>query len=121
MSNVIAMALAACLSVESSNGIDTRIGDGGRAVGVLQVHPVAVREANRVERIMARRQGRVAKKWTLADRRCPVNSAEMCRATLEWHYRRGVKCPVELACKWRNQYSRCPSWHRAKIEREIIK
>ena len=42
-------------------------------------------------------------------------------ATLRWHYRRGVTDPVALACKWRNPYSRCPEWHRRKIEKAINK
>ena len=37
----------AMIHVES-RGDSTAIGDGGRAVGVLQIHPVMVREVNRI-------------------------------------------------------------------------
>lgn len=116
---IIAMAMTAIISVESNNGVDRRTGDGGRAVGVYQMWPVAVREANRIESIMARREGRRPRKWTLSDRHCSERSRQMCETTMIWHYRRGVKCPVELACKWRNPYSACPEWHRRKIRKAI--
>ena len=121
MTNIIAIAMAAILSVESQNGADKRTGDGGRAVGAFQMWPVAVREANRIESIMARREGRRPRKWRVSDRVDIDWSMEMCEATLLWHYGRGVKCPVELACRWRNPYSRCPRWHRRKIEKAIKK
>ena len=121
MSNVIAMALAAVLAVESRNCADKRTGDGGRAVGAFQMWPVAVREANRIESIMARREGRRPRKWRVWDRASFVRSSEMCEATLRWHYRRGVTDPVALACKWRNPYSRCPEWHRRKIAKAVKK
>lgn len=118
---IIAMAMTAIISVESNNGADLRTGDGGRAVGMYQMWPVAVREANRIESIMARREGRRPRKWRVSDRVDIDWSMEMCEATLLWHYRRGVKCPVELACRWRNPYSDCPSWHRRKIEKAVKK
>ena len=37
----------AMIHVES-RGDSTAIGDGGRAVGVLQIHPIMVREVNRI-------------------------------------------------------------------------
>jgi hypothetical protein len=137
MTNIIAMALAAVLAVESQNGADRRTGDGGRAVGAFQMWPVAVREANRVESIMSRREGRRPRKWRVSDRADIDKAREMCEATLRWHYRRGggwrarggaraglwrgVTDPVALACKWRNPYSRCPEWHRRKIEKAVKK
>ena len=121
MTNIIAIALAAVLAVESQNGADRRTGDGGRAVGAFQMWPVAVQEANRIESIMARREGRRPRKWRVSDRVDIDRSMEMCGATLLWHYGHGVKCPVELACRWRNPYSRCPRWHRRKIEKAIKK
>ena len=121
MSNVIAIAMAAVLAVESQNGADKRAGDGGRAVGAFQTWPVAVREANRIESIMARREGRTARKWRVSDRSSFGRSRDMCEVTLRWHYRRGVADPVALACKWRNPYSACPEWHRRKIEKAVTK
>ena len=121
MTNIIAMALAAVLAVESQNGADRRTGDGGRAVGAFQMWPVAVREANRIESIMARREGRRPRKWRVSERADIDKALEMCEVTLRWHYRRGVTDPVALACKWRNPYSRCPEWHRRKIRKAVKK
>ena len=121
MTNIIAMALAAVLAVESKNGADRRTGDGGRAVGAFQMWPVAVQEASRVESIMARREGRRPHKWRVSERADIDKAREMCEVTMVWHYRRGVRCPVELACKWRNPYSRCPEWHRRKIRKAVKK
>ena len=121
MTNIIAMALAAVLAVESQNGADKRTGDGGRAVGAFQMWPVAVQEANRIESIMARREGRRPRKWRVCERSSVDAAREMCEVTMVWHYRRGVTDPVALACKWRNPYSRCPEWHRRKIEKAVKK
>ena len=121
MTNVIAIALAAVLAVESQNGADKRTGDGGRAAGSFQMWPVAVREANRIESVMARREGRRPRKWRVSDRYSFDRSREMCETTMKWHHRRGVTDPVALACKWRNPYSRCPEWHRRKIAKAVKK
>ena len=121
MTNIIAMALAAVLAVESQNGADKRTGDGGRAVGAFQMWPVAVREANRVESIMSRREGRRPRKWRVCERADIDKAREMCEVTMVSHYRRGVTDPVELACRWRNPYSACPEWHRRKIEKAVKK
>jgi len=121
MTDIVAIAVAACLAVESRNGADTRTGDAGRAVGHYQMWSAAVAEANRIEGIYARRYSRPARQWTLADRHCPERSRQMCELTMIWHYRRGVRCPVALACKWRNPYSRCPEWHGRKIEKAVKK
>lgn len=40
--------IAAIMLVESSGGRDTRNGDGGRAVGPLQIHASVVRDVNRI-------------------------------------------------------------------------
>lgn len=119
MTNTLAIALCAILSVESRNGTDTRTGDGGRAVGHYQMWPVAVLEANRVERIMARHENRKARRWTLANRKCPVKSREMCETTMRWHYRRGVTDPVCLACRWRNPYSPDNAGYRSKVRKAV--
>ena len=109
MSNAIAMVIAVLIRVES--GGDARaVGDCGRAVGILQQHKISVAEANKI--IGERR-------WTYADRYDPAKSREMCRVTLERHWRRGVRDPVALACRWRNPNGRTPSWHRKKIERTM--
>ena len=116
MSNVIAIALAAILSVESSGGRDLRVGDNGRAVGSFQIWRIAVDEANRVEKIMAKREKRVPRKWSYSDRHSHERSREMCRTTLVWHYMRGTTNSVDLACKWNAPYKRHANpKYRAKI------
>jgi hypothetical protein len=50
MINIIAIAMAAVLAVESQNGADKRAGDGGRAVGAFQTWPIAVNEASQRQR-----------------------------------------------------------------------
>ena len=116
MSNVIAIALAAILSVESSGGRDLRVGDNGRAVGSFQTWRIAVDEANRVEKIMAKREKRVPRKWSYSDRHSHERSREMCRTTLVWHYMRGTTNSVDLACKWNVPYKRHANpKYRAKI------
>ena len=57
--------------------------------------------------------------WTLDDRWNQQLSRAMCKVTLEWHYKRGVTDPVELACRWRNPYSHCPEWYAAKVRRAL--
>jgi hypothetical protein len=109
VTNTIAIVLAALIRVESG-GDATAVGDGGRAVGVLQMWPCAVAEANR----LAGRQ-----LWTLDDRRNPQLSRAMARVILEHHYRRGNTDAVALACRWRNPYSQCPEWYAAKVRRSL--
>jgi hypothetical protein len=101
--------MAAILAVESNNGKDTRVGDNGRAVGLYQMQPVAVREVNRIYKTA----------YTLEDRKDFAKATKMCELTLLYHYKRGVTDPVKLACKWRNPYSSAPLWHKRKIQKEI--
>lgn len=117
--NVIAIAMAAILWVESHNGTDLRHGDGGRAKGPYQMWTVAVDEANRIERKYAARYGRKPRVWRYRDRTDPVKSREMCEITLIWHYRRGNRNPIDLACRWRNPYSRNQPHYRQKIKKAI--
>ena len=112
MSNIIAMAIAALLSVESSNGSDLRNNDGGRAAGILQQWEISVREANRIVGY---------DRWTYADRNDPVETVAMCRVTLAWHWRRGVRDPVKVACRWRNPHGDAPGWYRQRIREAIRK
>ncbi len=121
MTNTIAIVLAALAIVETGGHPDPAqaIGDGGRAVGIYQLWPIAVREANRLEAIEARREGRTARVWTYADRTCPSASREMAAVTLRHHYRRGVTCPVELGGRWRNPNGNAPEWYLEKVRRAL--
>ena len=109
MNTVIALAVAAILQIESSGGTNMRSGDGGRAVGPYQMHPIAVREVNRI----------YGTSYTMLDRRCPIRAKKMCELTLLYHYRRGTTDVVELACKWNKPYGRiCPAYRR-KVQRVL--
>jgi len=63
----IIILLAAIIAVESG-GNPHAVGDGGAAVGILQIHPITVRDANRILRRDV---------YTDADRRCPRKSIEI--------------------------------------------
>lgn len=56
----------AIIQVES-RGNDSAVGDNGKAVGCLQIHPIVVREVNRL----------VSKPYTLDDRYSRAKSIEM--------------------------------------------
>ena len=95
------------LIVIESSGRPAVIGDGGNAVGLLQIHPVAVREANRITG---------SNRWKLSDRFCPKQSRSMARTILVWHLQRGVTDPVELACRWNKPFGQTTAQYRAKVE-----
>jgi hypothetical protein len=42
------LLISALMMVESSGGLDKRDGDGGRAIGPLQIHAVVVADVNRI-------------------------------------------------------------------------
>ena len=121
MNATVALVIAALLSVETGGvrNPDRAIGDGGRAVGCLQMWPIAVAEANRLEEIEARREGRPTRTWTDADRTDRAAVVAMAAVTLRWHYRRGVTCPVALGGRWRNPRGDAPEWYLSKVSREL--
>jgi soluble lytic murein transglycosylase-like protein len=107
---LVSLVITALISVESA-GDANAIGDAGRAVGLLQIWPVTVAEANRL-------LGREV--FTLADRANPSASVAMARVVLGHHARRGISDPLELAARWRNPYSECPAWYTRKIEGALL-
>lgn len=115
--DTVERVIDALIQIESS-GRPAVIGDGGEAVGCLQIHPVAVREANRIAGSrVARRTGQAAgDRWKLSDRFCPAKSRAMARTILVWHVRRGCTDPVELACKWNRPFGQVSAQYRAKVE-----
>ncbi len=112
--SIISLIIAALVQIESG-GNPTAVGDNGRAVGILQMWPIAVEEANRIEQIFARREQRPARTWTLDDRLDPQKSREMCEITLLHYYRRGVTDPVKLAGRWRNPRGNAPDWYLTRV------
>lgn len=119
MTNIISMAVAVILSIESSGGIDTRAGDKGKAVGPFQMWTTAVDEANRVEGIYARRFKRKPRVWKYSDRECLKKSQQMCELLLIWHYRRGVTDIINLVCRWNRPSGRVNRKYRKKVLERI--
>jgi hypothetical protein len=88
-------------------------------VGILQLWEIAVREANRLDAIEARRESRPARVWAPDDRLDPAASREMCAVTLRHHYRRGVTDPVDLGGRWRNPNGDAPYWYLDRVRRAL--
>ena len=63
--------IRAVIHVES-RGNDSVVGDGGRAIGCLQIHPICVREVNRILR-----KNDIPKVYTKQDRYSRAKSIEM--------------------------------------------
>jgi hypothetical protein len=83
-----ARLLPAIEHVESSGRADA-VGDGGKAVGILQIHPIMVADCNRIVG---------EERWTLDDRKCPDESRAMFR-TYSDHYSAG-KSDEHVARAW---------------------
>jgi len=83
-----ARLLPAIEQVESGGKSDA-VGDGGKAVGILQIHPIMVKDVNRILG---------EERFTLADRLDPAKSREMFRIYSE-HYSKGQSDEV-LARRW---------------------
>lgn len=105
--------LPAIEHVESS-GNPSAIGDGGKAVGLLQIHPVMVKDCNRIV-------GEA--RWTMADRLDPDKSRAMFLAYSD-HYSRKASDEV-VARRWnagprgdRNQAS-VGYWHKVRTAMEV--
>tara|TARA_R100000951_G_scaffold109933_1_gene107557 strand:- start:430 stop:948 length:519 start_codon:yes stop_codon:yes gene_type:complete len=73
---------------QESGGNPHAVGDGGRAVGVLQIHPIMVRDVNRILGY---------DRWTLQDRWSAAESRAMLEVYLG-HY--GATSYEEAARKW---------------------
>ena len=110
-SRSIERVIDALVQIESS-GRSAVTGDNGKAVGLLQLHPVAVSEANRIAG---------SNRWKLSDRLCPQQSRAMARTILTWHYRRGVTDPVDLACRWNKPFGQTTAHYRAKVKATLAK
>ena len=85
------------LCAVESNHNPRAIGDGGQAVGILQIHPIMIKDVNRILRKDA---------YTLSDRKDPGKSRMICRVYL-LHYGKG-KSNEYLARIWNGG----PSGHK---------
>jgi soluble lytic murein transglycosylase-like protein len=109
--DTVERVIDALVQIESS-GRPAVVGDNGKAVGLLQLHPIAVSEANRIAG---------ERRWKLSDRTCPKQSRAMARTILTWHYQRGVTDPVELACRWNKPFGKTTAHYRAKVKATLAK
>lgn len=78
----------ALCTVESNNN-PSAIGDGGQAVGILQIHPIMIKDVNRI-------LGKDA--YTLRDRLDPAKSRKICRVYLS-HYGKN-KTLLQMSAMW---------------------
>ena len=67
---------------KESKGVENCIGDNGKAVGVLQIHPIMVREANR---ILVMKDESKANYYTYDDRYSREKSIEMFKIVQDYH------------------------------------
>ena len=67
---------------KESRGAEDCIGDSGKAVGVLQIHPIMVREANR---ILAMNNAPEEKLYTYNDRYSREKSIEIFKIVQDYH------------------------------------
>ena len=67
---------------KESRGDERAIGDSGKAVGVLQIHPIMVREANR---ILAMQDKSKANYYSYDDRYSREKSIEMFKIVQDYH------------------------------------
>ena len=93
---------------QESGGNPHAVGDGGRAIGVLQIHPIMVRDVNRILGY---------DRWTLEDRWSAAESRAMLEVYLG-HY--GATSYEEAARKWNGgpgghlKASTVPYWEKVR-------
>ncbi|MEI6084009.1 MAG: hypothetical protein WCS70_06875 [Verrucomicrobiota bacterium] len=91
----LAHVVALLIAVESGNQPNPPDGDGGLAVGVLQIHPIVIADVNRIT-------GRTL--WSLEDRRNKERSEAICATYLDYYggaYQRetGKQPTLEVYCR----------------------
>jgi len=112
MNGTVSKVLDALETVESNRNPNA-VGDQGRAVGILQMWPIAVDEANRLA-------GK--KLWSYEDRKNPQLSRAMGKLLLESHYKKGVTDPTDLGLRWRNpnpNKKSAPQWYADKVKKAL--
>lgn len=106
--------ITALIKIESG-GDPQAVGDGGMAVGVLQIHPIMVTDVNRIIR-----QGGNFHKYTLDDRVSPIKSVSMFQIYTT-HYSKGASDEV-IARRWNGgpkgdtKSATLPYWVKVKAE-----
>jgi hypothetical protein len=113
------MAIEILLKVETGGHPDPdhAIGDGGLAVGCLQIHPIMVAEVNRVEQLNARRRGCKPRTFTLEHRMEREWSIVMAGIMLaHWWNTERAKNVVDLCCLWNRPDGKAPPSYRNKVQ-----
>lgn len=87
--------------IQVESGFDPNaVGDGGKAIGVLQIHPVMVDDINRIVGY---------KKFTYKDRKIPSKSIQMAVIYFR-HYERDLQDFEALSRAWNGG----PSWRKKR-------
>lgn len=115
MDALLTILIPLLIQVESS-GNPNAIGDGGKAVGILQIHPVVVEDVNRIYQT----------KYTEKDRLNKAKSMSICRLYLKYYGTRyqlktGKKADIEVLSRiwnggpdgWKKQ-STIKYWEKVK-------
>jgi hypothetical protein len=84
--------LEAIILVETQ-GDSTKVGDGGKAVGILQIHPIMVREVNNCAKKLS-----IKKKFTYEDRKSKTKSIEMFWIWAKCHHKTSTN--EKIARNW---------------------
>ena len=98
MNNDFLSLVIQALIIVESGGNNVAVGDGGKAVGCLQIHPIMVKEVNRICKLDGRQE-----RFTLADRKSRGKSKQMARIFFEHKYKIGnVKTadPAEVQVRY---------------------
>jgi len=76
--------LDAIIQVESGYN-ENAIGDNGEALGIAQIHKICVDDVNRIEKIIAKKEGRRPTQFTYEDRKSSDKSKQIMRIYLSWY------------------------------------
>jgi len=118
------LLILALIAVESG-GVADAVGDDGKAVGILQIHPKYVKDCNRISGMLDR--------FKQSDRLDPAASFSMCGIYLTYWSRRyklktGQKATAEIMARIHNggpngykRDSTVPYWNKVKIEMDRIR
>lgn len=95
--------ITAIMQVESELNAKA-IGDGGRAIGMAQIHKICINDVNRIEKIVAKQEGRKPIRFKYSDRKSPSKSRQIMKIYLSYYglkYEKntGLKATPEILSK----------------------
>lgn len=107
--------LEAIILVET-RGDSTKVGDGGKAVGILQIHPIMVREVNNCAKKLS-----IEKEFTYKDRKSKQKSIEMFWIWAKCHHAESTD--EKIARNWNggpNGYKyKATEYYWGKVQKEL--